>query len=125
MAWSPARRANAGVNGVGQPGDYATLNSNPPRDGTPDPGVERHDCRPASRGHGQDALGLQELQRLAQRHAADTQGSGDLGFDQTLARFQDPARDRVDEPVGDAVGQAFRPERLEHVRLHESCIQSS
>jgi hypothetical protein len=34
MAWSPARRANAGVDGVGQPGDYATLNSNPPRDGT-------------------------------------------------------------------------------------------
>jgi len=37
MAWSPTRRANAGVDGVGQSGDYATLNSNPPRDGTERP----------------------------------------------------------------------------------------
>ena len=34
MAWSPARRANAGIDRVGQPGDYATPNSNQPRDAT-------------------------------------------------------------------------------------------
>src|SRR3954447_4354904 len=34
MAWSPARRASAGLVRVGQPGDYATPNSNQPRDGT-------------------------------------------------------------------------------------------
>jgi hypothetical protein len=35
MAWSPARRASTGLVRVGQPGDYATPNSNQPRDGTP------------------------------------------------------------------------------------------
>src|SRR3954469_1561246 len=34
MAWSPARRANAGIDRVGQPGDYATPDSNQPRDAT-------------------------------------------------------------------------------------------
>src|SRR3954447_13189287 len=34
MAWSPARRASTGLVRVGQPGDYATPNSNQPRDGT-------------------------------------------------------------------------------------------
>src|SRR3954451_10975374 len=34
MAWSPAQRANAGIERVGQPGDYATPNSNQPRDAT-------------------------------------------------------------------------------------------
>src|SRR3954469_1629078 len=34
MAWSPARRASAGLVRVGQPGDYATPNPNQPRDGT-------------------------------------------------------------------------------------------
>jgi hypothetical protein len=34
MAWSPLRRFNAGFVWVEQPGDYATLNSNQPRDGT-------------------------------------------------------------------------------------------
>jgi hypothetical protein len=34
MAWSPIRRANAGSFEVGHPGDYATPNSNQPRDGT-------------------------------------------------------------------------------------------
>ena len=37
MAWSPARRANAGIDRVGQPGDYATPNSNQPRDATDRP----------------------------------------------------------------------------------------
>src|SRR3954470_2516154 len=37
MAWSPARRANAGIDRVGQPGDYATPDSNQPRDATPEP----------------------------------------------------------------------------------------
>src|SRR3954449_4782647 len=34
MAWSPARRANAGFDWVGQSGDYATPNSNQPCDST-------------------------------------------------------------------------------------------
>src|SRR3954454_4622997 len=34
MAWSPARRASAGLVRAGQRGDYATPNSNQPRDGT-------------------------------------------------------------------------------------------
>src|SRR4051795_4569736 len=34
MAWSPARRASTGLVRVGQPGDYATPNSNQTRDGT-------------------------------------------------------------------------------------------
>src|SRR3954451_19675457 len=34
MAWSPLRRSNAGISRVEHPGDYATLNSNHPRDGT-------------------------------------------------------------------------------------------
>src|SRR5215213_8206966 len=34
MAWSPARRANTGFDWVGQSGDYATRNSNQPRDST-------------------------------------------------------------------------------------------
>src|SRR3954451_20708406 len=39
MAWSPARRANAGIERVGQPGDYATPNSNHPRDATFEAGL--------------------------------------------------------------------------------------
>jgi hypothetical protein len=35
MAWSPVRRTNAGRFGVDHPGDYATLNSYHPVDGTP------------------------------------------------------------------------------------------
>jgi hypothetical protein len=34
MAWSPVRRFNAGRFEVEHPGDYATLNSYQPRDGT-------------------------------------------------------------------------------------------
>jgi len=34
MAWSPVRRANAGILRVEHPGDYANLNSNHLRDGT-------------------------------------------------------------------------------------------
>src|SRR5260370_13391148 len=34
MAWSPVRRFNAGRFEVDHPGDYATLNSYQPRDGT-------------------------------------------------------------------------------------------
>ena len=34
MAWSPVRRVNAGILRVKHPGDYATRNSNNPRDGT-------------------------------------------------------------------------------------------
>ena len=34
MAWSPARRSNARQFEVEHPGDYATLNSNQPRDRT-------------------------------------------------------------------------------------------
>src|SRR6266705_3023301 len=34
MAWSPVRRSNAGRFEVDHPGDYATLNSYQPRDGT-------------------------------------------------------------------------------------------
>jgi hypothetical protein len=34
MAWSPARRSNAGWFEVDHPGDYATLNSHQPSDGT-------------------------------------------------------------------------------------------
>jgi len=34
MAWSPVRRFNAGRFEVDHPGDYATLNSHQPRDGT-------------------------------------------------------------------------------------------
>jgi hypothetical protein len=34
MAWSPGRRFNAGRFEVKHPGDYATLNSYQPRDGT-------------------------------------------------------------------------------------------
>ena len=34
MAWSPVRRFNAGRFEVGHPGDYATLNSYQPSDGT-------------------------------------------------------------------------------------------
>src|SRR3954449_2178032 len=42
MAWSPARRANAGVDWVGQSGDYATRNSNQPCDSTHDAAQETH-----------------------------------------------------------------------------------
>jgi hypothetical protein len=34
MAWSPVRRANAGISRVEHPGDYATPNPNHLRDGT-------------------------------------------------------------------------------------------
>jgi len=34
MAWSPVRRTNAGRFEVDHPGDYATLNSYHPADGT-------------------------------------------------------------------------------------------
>src|SRR3954451_19545597 len=39
MAWSPARCASTGLVRVGQPGDYATPNSNQPRDGPRRPGL--------------------------------------------------------------------------------------
>src|SRR4051812_26032109 len=45
MAWSPLRRSNAGISRVEHPGDYATLNSNHPRDGTV---VSDFTCPPGS-----------------------------------------------------------------------------
>jgi len=38
MAWSPVRRFNAGFE-VEHPGDYATINSYQPRDGTSAPNI--------------------------------------------------------------------------------------
>src|SRR3954470_8452953 len=58
MAWSPARRASTGLVRVGQPGDYATPNSNQPRDGprheaggtvVPDPDLTQHELDHAER----------------------------------------------------------------------------
>ena len=53
-------------------------------------------------------------------------------LDQPLTRFQAAAGDGVDEPVGDAVGEALGAERLQPGRkrrsrrkLHRSCIHSS
>jgi hypothetical protein len=47
MAWSPVRRTNAGRFEVDHPGDYATLNSYHPVDGTCSPvtGTESFELR--------------------------------------------------------------------------------
>jgi hypothetical protein len=41
MAWSPVRRTNAGRFEVDHPGDYATLNSYQPSDGTLANGISK------------------------------------------------------------------------------------
>src|SRR3954447_11807993 len=58
MAWSPARRANAGIDRVGQPGDYATPDSNQPRDATLPAAVHVLIHREASATTGRDAVRL-------------------------------------------------------------------
>ena len=49
MAWSPVRRVNAGILRVKHPGDYATRNSNNPRDGTSKRGCKLKQLRPLIR----------------------------------------------------------------------------
>jgi hypothetical protein len=123
MAWSPARRANAGVDGVGQPGDYATLNSNPPRDGT-DAG-----CRVDYR-FGRDGLAAEKYHRRAL-----SPGVGHAVRVEVAKRCQNPTpalalcideHDEIGAAVADKVQDPpWRRVRVEHVDAHYSQRRAS
>src|SRR4051794_26930243 len=70
MAWSPAQRANAGLVRVRQPGDYATLNSNQPRDstGADAPGLSAATVRRLTETWQAEHLGWQERDLSVRRY---------------------------------------------------------
>ena len=70
--------------------------------------VEDGDTQAAAAFALQDALGEEGAHGLANGDAADGELLGDIDFQDTLAAFQMPGADGVDDGVGHLLGQAFR-----------------
>jgi hypothetical protein len=56
----------------------------------------------------QDALGLQNLEGFAHRHATDVELPGDIGFDQALPGLQHALGYCVHQDIGHRVGKRAR-----------------
>ena len=76
--------------------------------------VERRDLPAAAKRHGDKALALQLVQRLAHRRTADRHALGDFAFAETVAGQQAELEDVLLQLPVDGIGQAGRCAALGH-----------
>ena len=120
-AWSWALIASSGARicgsapaGVAQHEGRQRLQRQPDLEDLAQPvGADLHQPHAAIGHADDDALALQQAQRLADRHAADVQAAGDVGLDDAVARHEDAGRGGLHDGLDDVIDQRARGQRLE------------